>query len=56
MVNLYQLYFSPSHFSSQPNKKVFHPSTFPPLQPNTNKGKLNFFYPPTFLYSQPNRP
>ena len=48
MVNLYQLYFSSSHFLSQPNKKVFHPSIFPPFQPNTNEGKLNFFYPPTF--------
>ena len=48
MVNLYQLYFSSSHFLSQLNKKVFHPSIFPPFQPNTNEGKLNFFYPPTF--------
>ena len=48
MVNLYQLHFSSSHFLSQPNKKVFHPSIFPPFQPNTNEGKLNFFYPPTF--------
>ena len=30
MVNLYTLYF-------QPNQKVFHPSTFPPSQPNTNQ-------------------
>ena len=30
MVNLYKLYF-------QPNQKVFHPSTFPPSQPNTNE-------------------
>ena len=48
MINLYQLYFSSSHFLSQPNKKVFHPSTFPPFQPNTNEGKLNLFYHPTF--------
>ena len=48
MVNLYQLYFSSSHFLSQPNKKVFHLSTFPPFQPNTNEGKLNLFYPLTF--------
>ena len=48
MVNLYQLYFSSSHFLSQPNKKVFYPSTFPPFQLNTNEGKLNLFYPPTF--------
>ena len=48
MVNLYQLYFSSSHFLSQPNKKVFRPFTFIPFQPNTNEGKLNLFYPPTF--------
>ena len=48
MVNLYQLYFLLSHFLSQPNKKVFYPSTFLPFQPNTNEEKLNFFYPPTF--------
>ena len=44
MVNLYQLYFSSSHFLSQPNKRVFHPSTFPPFQLHTNEGKLNLFY------------
>ena len=48
MVNLYQLYFSSSHFLSQQNKKVFHPSIFPPFQLNTNEEKLNFFYPTTF--------
>ena len=36
MVNLYQLYFTSSHFLSQSNKKVFNPYTFPSLQPNTN--------------------
>ena len=51
MVNLYQLYFSSAHFLSQPNKKVFHPSTFPLFQPNTNEGKLNLFYHPTFSSS-----
>ena len=62
MVNLYQFCFSSSLFLSQPNKKDFHPSTFPPLKPNTNKGKLNLFYPSTFpsshnfLSSQPNGP
>ena len=30
MVNLYKLYF-------QPNQKVFHPSTFPPSQLNTDE-------------------
>ena len=48
MVNLYQLYFSTSHFLSQLNKKVFYPSTFPPLKSNTDEGKLNLFYPLTF--------
>ena len=47
IVNLYKLYFLSSHFSLQLNKKVFHPPTFPPLQPNTQEGKLNLFYPPT---------
>ena len=51
MVNLYQLYFSSSHFLSQPNKKVFHPSTFPLLKPNTNEGKINLFYSLTFPFS-----
>ena len=30
MVNLYKFYF-------QPNQKIFHPSTFPPSQSNTNE-------------------
>ena len=29
-VNLNKLYFSSSHFSSQPSKRVFHPSIFLP--------------------------
>ena len=48
MVNLYKLLFLSSHFSFQPNKRVFHPSTFSFLQPNTYEGKLNIFHPPTF--------
>ena len=48
IVNLYKLHFLSSHFSFQPNKKVFHSPTFPSLQPNTHEGKLNIFYPPTF--------
>ena len=48
IVNLYKLYFSFFHFSLQPNKRVFHPPTFPPLQPNTQEGKLNIFHPLTF--------
>ena len=47
IVNLYKLHFLSSHFSFQPNKRVFHSPTFPSLQPNTHKGKLNNFYPPT---------
>ena len=48
MVNLYKLLFLSSHFSFQPNKRVFHPPTFPSLQPNTHEEKLNIFHPPTF--------
>ena len=51
MVTLYKLYFLSSHFSSQPNKRVFHPSIFLPSQPNTYERKLNLFYPSTFLSS-----
>ena len=47
IVNLYKLRFSSSSFSLQPNKKDFHPPTFPSLQPNTHEGKPNLFYPPT---------
>ena len=54
-VNLYKLHFSSFPFSLQPNKKVFHPPTFPPLQPKTHEGKSNLFYPPTFPLLQPNR-
>ena len=44
IVNLYKLHFLSSHFSFQSNKGVFHPPTFPSLQPNTHEGKLNIFY------------
>ena len=30
IVNLYKLYFLSSHFSFQPNKRIFYPPTFPP--------------------------
>ena len=53
IVNLYKLHFPSFPFSLQPNKRVFHPPTFPPLQPNTQEGKSNIFYSPTFL-SSPN--
>ena len=57
IVNLYKLHFPSSLFSFQPNKKVFHPPTYPPLQPNTHKEKPNLFYPPTnfpsFHFSTP---
>ena len=50
IVNLYKLHFPSFHFSLQPNKRVFHLSTFPPLQPNTQEGKTkgmfgNCFFP-----------
>ena len=43
IVNLYKLHFPSFPFSLQPNKRVFHPPTFPPLQPSnqTHEGKLN---------------
>ena len=62
MVNLYKLFFLSSHFSFQPNKRVFHPPTFPSLQPNTHEGKLNIFHPLTIFHPytfsllQPNGP
>ena len=51
IVNLYKLKFSSFPFSLKPNKRVFHPFTFLPLQPNTQEGKLNIFHPSTFLSS-----
>ena len=45
IVNLYKLHFLSSHFSFQPNKRVFYSPTFPSFQPNTHEGKLNIFYP-----------
>ena len=56
IVNLYKLHVLSSHFSLQPNKKVFHSPIFPPLQPNTQEGKPNIFYPPTFPLLQLNEP
>ena len=50
IVNLYKLYFPYFSFSLKPNKRVFHPLTFPPLQPNTQEGKLNIFHPPTIFH------
>ena len=52
IVNFYQFYFLPSHFSSQPNKKVFHSYTFPSSQLKTYERKLKLFYPLTFLSLQ----
>ena len=37
IVNLYKLHFLSSHFFLQLNKIVFHPPTFPLLQPNTRE-------------------
>ena len=54
IVNLYKLKFPSFIFFLQPNKRVFHPLTFPPLQPNTKEKKLNIFYPPSFSLLQPN--
>ena len=51
IINLYKLNFPSFHFFLKPNKRVFHPLTFPPLQPNTQEEKLNIFHPPTFLSS-----
>ena len=48
IVNLHKLHFPSSPFSLQPNKKVFHPPTFSPLQPNTQEGKLNISILPLF--------
>ena len=46
---LYKLHFLSSHFSSQPNKIVFHPFTLPSFKLNTYEEKLNLFYPLIFL-------
>ena len=51
IVNVYKLHFPSFPFSLQPNKKVFHPPTFPLFQSNTHKQKLNLFHPLTFLSS-----
>ena len=53
IINLYKLYFPSFPFSLRPNKRVFYPLTFPPLQPNTQEEKLNIFYSLTFS-SSPN--
>ena len=45
----YILYF----FFSQPNKTVFHLSTFSSSQPNTLGKTKSFFYPP--LFHHPNQ-
>ena len=55
IVNLYKLHFLSSHFSFQPNERVFQPPTFPSLQPNTYEEKLNNFHPSAFPLPQPNR-
>ena len=56
IINLYKLHFLSSHFPFQSNKIVFHPSTFPFLQPNTHEEKLNIFYLPTFSLPHSYRP
>ena len=46
-VNLYKIHFLSSHFSSYPNKRVFHPSIFLPLTKH-KWGKIKYFLSPTF--------
>ena len=53
---LYKLHFLSSHFSSQPNKIVFHPFTLPSFKPNTYEEKLNLSILSLFYLSQLNRP
>ena len=50
IVNLYKLHFSSFSFFLQPNKRVFHPLTFPSLLPNTQEKKLNIFHPFTIFH------
>ena len=52
IVNLHKLYFLSSHLSSQPNKKVFYPCIFLPLNKHHEEKlkylrSLHFFIPPT---------
>ena len=52
IVNLYKFRFLYSHFSPQQNKKDFHFSTFPFLQPNTLRRKTISFISFTFSFSR----
>ena len=52
IVNLYKFCFLYSHFSLQQNKKDFHLSTFPSLQPNTLRRKTISFISFTFSFSR----
>ena len=54
IVNLYKFHFPSFSFFLQPNKRIFHPPTFSPLQSNTQEKKPNIFYLPTFLLFQSN--
>ena len=47
---LNKLYFLYSHFSSQPNKRVFHFFYFSTPPTNIQEGKLNLFYSFTFSF------
>ena len=50
LINLYKLYFFFLLFLFSTKQKSIHESFyFSIIQPNTHKGKLNFFYPSTFL-------
>ena len=51
IVYLYKLHFLSSYFFLQPYKKVFHPSTFSPIQPNKHEEKLNLFMLSLFILS-----
>ena len=42
-VNLYKLHFLSFSFFLQPNKRIFHPPIFSPLQSNTQEKKTKYF-------------
>ena len=54
-LNLYKVIFLSFHFSSQPNKKKFHPSTFqPPNQTQIRKTKISSILPLFYPFKQTN--
>ena len=54
-VILYKLHFLSPHFSSQPNKWVFHPSNQKQMRETKIFSTLLLFYHSTFLSPQPNK-